>query len=113
MYRRPPDKRILQELPVSHRGAVKKYHYPMPDRRALPATAGSMDCVDRSGDAITAPLHLSLPQHGVCTCSLVFRFQVSYMIAVQYSAVQKQRAKGESSLGFRFTFAYRIKQILR
>ena len=72
-----------------------------------------MDCVDRSGDAVTAPLHLSLPQHGVCTCSLVFRFQVSYMISVQHNAVQKQRAKGESSLGIRFTFAYRIKQVLR
>ena len=85
----------------------------MPDRRALPATARSMDCVDRSGNTVIAPLHLPLPQHRVCTCSLVFSFQVSDMIAVQHSAVQKRRARGELSLGFCFTFAYRIKQILR
>lgn len=33
---------------------------PMPDRRALPATAGSMNRVDRSGVAVIAPLHKPL-----------------------------------------------------
>ena len=55
---------------------------PMPDRRALSATAGSMNHVDRSGVAVIAPLHKPLHNMDLVPVYRICSFQGTQVLPI-------------------------------
>ena len=76
MHRRPPDKRMLQELPLHQWEAVEEVSLsPCGIVACLLAMAGAVVRVDRSGNTIIAPHHNSLRRMVSYLLHLMFSYQ--------------------------------------